>query len=606
MANDHELYTAMPDYSLDQLPSGFWNSDNNTGNNNSNNNNHHHHHATSPTVPFNLDTFHLSDDLIMNFPGTLPNSFTFSPTESPLVSSGPFGHMYSQTSMGSSRTSTELYSPPPSGYHSTASTPQPTYDGDPSTYLEQSSIDARVNRRPPQHNARPASNLTASLQPRFPFRGNRDANGNTFTSMSGQSSGIPSPVFSMNQNVNSSRPVNQNDFSAPSSHHNMDLSADEHMLGLRADSDNEEADGNPFADRNMRMQANFSMDDGSADLSSTLQGDSTFGHHFGSMPNIASLHGGGSGMANSLDNWEAGGNLHRAHASTTSISDMRNRDQDPRRPKAARTISTPNTNQPSHVVSQSTPNTPPESGVNSAAPSRPASPGGSKNEQGNNPTTCTNCFTQTTPLWRRNPEGQPLCNACGLFLKLHGVVRPLSLKTDVIKKRNRGGGNGLAAGSSSRSKKSSRKNSTQSSGTTTPVSKMQNRSAPGSPPSTSGSTVGTVSASNQSSGKNGVVPIAAAPPKSGLSAAAQARGAVSMASKRQRRLEKGTSISSLASSLPGQEGDGSDEGKSTSRSKNVPLAPALPPAATNPAHHSLAAGSGNTASQEWEWLTMSL
>lgn len=53
------------------------------------------------------------------------------------------------------------------------------------------------------------------------------------------------------------------------------------------------------------------------------------------------------------------------------------------------------------------------------------------------PTSCTNCRTQTTPLWRRNPEGQPLCNACGLFLKLHGVVRPLSLKTDIIKKRKR-------------------------------------------------------------------------------------------------------------------------------------------------------------------------
>ena len=44
-----------------------------------------------------------------------------------------------------------------------------------------------------------------------------------------------------------------------------------------------------------------------------------------------------------------------------------------------------------------------------------------------------------SPLWRRNTEGQPLCNACGLFLKLHGVVRPLSLKTNVIKKRNRSG-----------------------------------------------------------------------------------------------------------------------------------------------------------------------
>ncbi|CAG8780984.1 9729_t:CDS:2, partial [Racocetra fulgida] len=49
------------------------------------------------------------------------------------------------------------------------------------------------------------------------------------------------------------------------------------------------------------------------------------------------------------------------------------------------------------------------------------------------PTTCTQCHTQTTPLWRRNPEGQPLCNACGLLLKLHGVSRPLTLQTDVIK-----------------------------------------------------------------------------------------------------------------------------------------------------------------------------
>lgn len=53
-------------------------------------------------------------------------------------------------------------------------------------------------------------------------------------------------------------------------------------------------------------------------------------------------------------------------------------------------------------------------------------------------TQCSNCHTETTPLWRRDASGNALCNACGLFLKLHGVVRPLSLKTDVIKKRNRG------------------------------------------------------------------------------------------------------------------------------------------------------------------------
>ena len=54
-------------------------------------------------------------------------------------------------------------------------------------------------------------------------------------------------------------------------------------------------------------------------------------------------------------------------------------------------------------------------------------------------TVCFNCQTTTTPLWRRDPEGNALCNACGLFQRLHGVMRPLSLKTDVIKKRNRSG-----------------------------------------------------------------------------------------------------------------------------------------------------------------------
>lgn len=50
---------------------------------------------------------------------------------------------------------------------------------------------------------------------------------------------------------------------------------------------------------------------------------------------------------------------------------------------------------------------------------------------------CNNCKTKITPLWRRNETGQILCNACGLFLKLHGRSRPIFLKTDIIKSRNR-------------------------------------------------------------------------------------------------------------------------------------------------------------------------
>lgn len=80
------------------------------------------------------------------------------------------------------------------------------------------------------------------------------------------------------------------------------------------------------------------------------------------------------------------------------------------------------------------------SNINSKLSSAAQSPNSSSSQlfKGDaTPSECTNCHTRTTPLWRRNPKGEPLCNACGLFLKLHGEVRPLSLKTDIIKKRNR-------------------------------------------------------------------------------------------------------------------------------------------------------------------------
>ncbi|XP_052765242.1 uncharacterized protein LOC128206672 isoform X2 [Mya arenaria] len=50
---------------------------------------------------------------------------------------------------------------------------------------------------------------------------------------------------------------------------------------------------------------------------------------------------------------------------------------------------------------------------------------------------CANCNTTTTTLWRRNGEGEPVCNACGLYFKLHQVNRPMSMKKDGIQTRKR-------------------------------------------------------------------------------------------------------------------------------------------------------------------------
>ncbi|WFD49444.1 Sodium- and chloride-dependent GABA transporter 1 [Malassezia furfur] len=96
------------------------------------------------------------------------------------------------------------------------------------------------------------------------------------------------------------------------------------------------------------------------------------------------------------------------------------------------------------------------------------------------PTVCTNCQTTKTPLWRRDNEGNALCNACGLFQRLHGVMRPLSLKTDVIKKRNRSGA--TSTRDSARSRAGQRRSSASSAPRThlrtAAASKADNASAP--------------------------------------------------------------------------------------------------------------------------------
>nr|XP_036226402.1 nuclear transcription factor Y subunit gamma isoform X4 [Bactrocera oleae]XP_036226403.1 nuclear transcription factor Y subunit gamma isoform X4 [Bactrocera oleae] len=50
---------------------------------------------------------------------------------------------------------------------------------------------------------------------------------------------------------------------------------------------------------------------------------------------------------------------------------------------------------------------------------------------------CSNCGTLTTTIWRRSIRGEMVCNACGLYFKLHGVNRPHSMRRDTIHTRRR-------------------------------------------------------------------------------------------------------------------------------------------------------------------------
>ncbi|XP_043490143.1 transcription factor stalky-like [Polistes fuscatus] len=50
---------------------------------------------------------------------------------------------------------------------------------------------------------------------------------------------------------------------------------------------------------------------------------------------------------------------------------------------------------------------------------------------------CTNCGTMTTTIWRRNMKGEIVCNACGLYYKLHGINRPVTMRRDTIHTRRR-------------------------------------------------------------------------------------------------------------------------------------------------------------------------
>ncbi|KAF8926864.1 putative electron transfer flavoprotein subunit [Dissophora ornata] len=57
---------------------------------------------------------------------------------------------------------------------------------------------------------------------------------------------------------------------------------------------------------------------------------------------------------------------------------------------------------------------------------------------------CFNCSQTQTPLWRKNDAGDPICNACGLYAKLHNRDRPVTMRKTKITRRRRDWGGNLA------------------------------------------------------------------------------------------------------------------------------------------------------------------
>ena len=606
------------------------------------------HQGSHPNVPFNIDTYNIHDDPILHSAGPFQQNFNFSPAESPLVNHGPFS-LYNNASIGSSLNSTDYYSPPTSAFPSTASTPQPMQGMD-EMFVDQNSMDPRHSRPTQPFSANRPSRLANSMQSHYIYNPQEDSMFSQVTTSGPVPNFNPTAFTMQNQHVNPSHVLHP-EFTSSNSPA-MTSTRQDGMFTFGGDSDNEDEDGNSFSDRGMAMQTDFPpVDESQVEMSSSMPWDANLSGRFNSMaarypggPPRKQVTIGGTEMVNTSTDWNQN-DMTRSHGSAVSVSDMRNRNGDTRKQKIPRTSSTPNavhlaqSQPPVNARIQSSPSSPPESGFSSVAPSRPSSPGGSRAGETGAPTTCTNCFTQTTPLWRRNPEGHPLCNACGLFLKLHGVVRPLSLKTDVIKKRNRGGGTSLPVGSASTrsSKKNSRKNSIAQTPVTTPPShKTASGGESESPGSIQGSTNDTSPAGSTTAGgystvgtKPGVVPIAAAPPKPAtvMSNSVPTRPTISMAPKRQRRQDKpSTGTASQEAEMADADDTGGRpsafNGRTTTKRKesastgsstqnlrsiaagNLGLQNAGTLGGTS---NQISAGGGSGGgTQEWEWLTMSL
>lgn len=585
-----------------------------------------------------VDAFHLDDDNLMSSTQQYNQPFAFTPTELLLAPQNPFSYsMYNDIAQGQTLAHIDMGSPQASSsaYPSALSTPLPTHE-EGQFYSDQHNMNMAHHQRMQQYREQ-APSMASSLQTAgYAFPEKSELTFVRPTSISSQNlfqpTSVPAHGFVNATQIYRGQGESFQKF--------------ENLFSLPADSDTEDdgaaglnmiADVSPIDEVGMDFTTGAGWD--GEIISSQLN---SLPLHFEHSSHQKHANIDDSRDMRPSEDCNDGGSLGRSHGSAASVSELRNRANDFRRPKIPRTISTNSAISPicapKSQVLESIPTSPLESGLTTAASSRPASPSGIRvGDASGAPSTCSNCFTQTTPLWRRNAEGHPLCNACGLFLKLHGVVRPLSLKTDVIKKRNRGTASTMPIGARG-SKKASRKNSIVqpllaglSSSRRTPTHESE------SPRSINGSTGSATTPISSTSGhttimaKPGTIAIAPGPPKpqslppphndilprttSLLS---------SSASRKQRRQAKSDVVTapllSLASRDAKQDREMADVGSSSS--PRLATGPSQPlgqqtsaRASSNPktairnhfVHNPPSlADMSSVGTQEWEWLTMSL
>ncbi|ODA78679.1 hypothetical protein RJ55_06061 [Drechmeria coniospora] len=615
---------------------------------------------------FNLDTF--MDDPVAGSTGPVPQHFSFSPSSSPMIPTGAFSSMYNNPSAAPMNYAANLYSPSGSAFQSTNSTPLPLMENDAFYFASQAvgQQQSSAYRQPDSQNM--GTSVDQSQQ--FMYSNASGGSGMYMPTVAESATtvsayGTAPSSFSHIDPAQVFRPDNQ------SANPSVSVRQDTSMFSFGADSDEDES--NMTDDRVMPMQSDYlpAVDEagsGSMGWDASLPGQfSTRAARFPGGPPRKQVTIGGSTTEYVESSGERDGNA-LARSRSQSF-----RQKDGAQQKIPRNASTPShlatTHGTSEQMAQSLPTSPggdvpaAKSGHSSAAASRATSPlvpkrtsstnlppaGG--NQEGSSTTSCTNCFTQTTPLWRRNPEGQPLCNACGLFLKLHGVVRPLSLKTDFIKKRNRGTGGNSSLGSGGKSRKNNmassagvapRKGSSLHMSTTGAASKNASQPGTTSPPSrrvmghpisgtskaggTPAAQFGNLASAAGTAGVKGAVPIAAAPfkpnPGPGASSASHTPTA-SSSSKRQRRNDENTGSDAstrmdvnasgetvipqaIARSFGHPSNIGSISGTLMSSSFGVSQDSPISSNSVMPmAPHRPNTGA-STRPQEWEWLTMSL